>query len=316
MENSKRNILIVFITLFQISLSYSSIKQTPKKTTNDSTNHWTNKVFFHIGINGSLLYNWTAGGESNLSIQSVAKVNLDYKKDNVKFSNELDLIYGLATGHGKLLVKESDLIQLESELNYNISGKVHLSLLTHLTTQLAPGYIYTETDTDPEIKTQYSSFLSPALSHEAIGINIIGESYEFGVSPLAMKQTIVSNSNISPEIYGVEPGKKIKNETGVYFNINGNFKFLKDKLVLDSDIIAFSEYKELSSIDILFKYLLQYKISKTFSVMSSMFLLYDKDIGRPKLIDTDGNGIPDSISESNSDIQIKQILSIGVNLSL
>ncbi len=310
-------LLLMTLLLINVQTVFSQVDKSKNRNekTNDSTKHWKTKLFLNFGVNGSLLFNWTAGGESNLSIQSIAKINADYKKNKIGFTNELDIIYGLATGHGDLLAKETDLIQLENEFNYNLGDKLHLSFLTHLTTQFSPGYIYTETDTDAEIKTKFSSFLSPGLANEAIGINLIDKFYEIGLAPIGMKQTIVIDPSIDSSIYGLSSGK-VRNEVGTYLNANGNFKLIKGALSLDTDLIAFIPYNDFGKVDFLFKYLLDYKISKIFSINSSMFILYDDDIGRPKLIDSNNNGIPDTISKSNSNIQLKQVLSIGVNLSI
>ena len=312
---TKHPILITaFFIISQIVFGQVNQPKTTQEKVNDSIKNWKVNTFLNVGINGSILYNWTAGGKSNLSVQSIAKINADYKKDKLGITNELDLIYGLATGHRKLLVKQTDLIQLESELNYNLANKYHLSLFTHLTTQFSPGFLYSESDSGAEVKTKISSFLSPALSHEGIGINMIGKSYEIGLAPIGMQQTIVIDSDIDATIYGIASGK-VKNEFGTYLNANTKLELLKNKLSIDADLILFIPYNDFSSSDILFKYLIEYKISKVFSINSSLVVLYDDDIGRPKLVDTNFNGIPDSVSESNSNLQLKQVLSLGINYS-
>ena len=309
-------LITAFLIISQSIFSQANQSKTTqeKEKVNDSIKNWKISTFLNVGINGSLLFNWTAGGESNLALQSIAKINADYTKDKISLTNELDLIYGLGSDHNKLLVKQSDLIQLESELNYSLTNKFHLSLFTHLTTQFSPGFLYSESDTGAEIKTRISSFLSPGLSHEGIGINMIGTSYEIGLAPIAMQQTIVIDSNIDSSIYGVTSGD-VKNEFGTYLNANTKLELLKNKLAIDADMILFIPYNDFSRSNFLFKYLIEYKISKVFSINSSLVMLYDDDIGRPKLVDTNFNGIPDSVSESNSNLQLKQVISLGVNYS-
>ena len=315
--NKRQFILITSFFLIISQTVYGQVTQpkTNEGNINNTSKYWKNSVFLNLGINGSLLYNWTAGGESNLAIQGIAKINTDYKKDKLNFTNELDLIYGLSSGQGKLLIKQADLIQLESELNYRLNNKFHLSLFAHLTTQFSPGYVYSESTTGTQVKTKISSFLSPSLSHEGIGINMIDKFYEIGLSPIAMQQTIVLDPDIDTNIYGIASGK-VKNEFGTYLNANTNLELFKKRLSLDADLTLFMPYNDIGTIDILFKYLIEYKISKVFSINGNLVMLYDDDINRPELVDTNFNGIPDSISESSSNIQIKQVLSIGVNLSL
>tara|TARA_B110000285_G_scaffold189489_1_gene216194 strand:+ start:879 stop:1823 length:945 start_codon:yes stop_codon:yes gene_type:complete len=313
----KRIIYVALITgvLFnpQIILGQADTSKPLVEKSSDSSN-WKYEVFLNLGINGSLISNWTPGGANSFSLQSISKLNGDYKKNKISFTNEVDLIYELATSK-RGITKNADLIQLEHQLNYALTDTYHLLLSAHLTTQFSPGYIYTDTDTGAEIETKTSSFLSPALSHEGIGLNIIKKSFKISIAPLGMQQTIVIDPDLDTDLYGFSSGK-LRNEFGNYINANANFSLFKNKLSIDSDLIIFTPYKDFDDVDLLFKYLIAYKISKVFSITSSMFIIYNDDIGRPKLIDTTNNGIPDTLSQSNAKLQLKQVFSIGVNYTM
>lgn len=312
LPNKKRTVVLTFVLISFIIFEVSA----QQKTVKDSIKNWKTNAFFHLGANGTLYHNWTASGKNNMAIQALSKINKDYTKDKVKFNAELNLIYGMATDHGELLAKQSDLIQLESELNYQLKNNFHFTCFTHLTTQFSSGYIYTETSTDAEIKTKVSNFLSPGLSHEAIGIHLIGKKYQIGLAPLAMKQTIVIDNSISKSIYGLDNSENIKNEFGLYLNGNLNLSYFHNKLTIDSDLTIFSNYDNLGTTDLIFKNLIQYKVTKYFSINSCFIMIYDEDISRPNLIDSNGNGIPDTIGSSNSKIQIKEALTLGLSIAI
>ena len=62
---------------------------------NPDTTYWTKGGFGSLTYSQVKLENWAGGGQSSISLNGVANLFADYKKNRTTWENSLDLGYGL-----------------------------------------------------------------------------------------------------------------------------------------------------------------------------------------------------------------------------
>ena len=73
----------------------TEIEKAVRSTPGDSLDGWKKGISSFINISQTSLTNWTAGGESSVSVNSLASLFANYRKDKSNWDNSLDVAYGL-----------------------------------------------------------------------------------------------------------------------------------------------------------------------------------------------------------------------------
>tara|TARA_B100001287_G_scaffold276658_1_gene288515 strand:+ start:22058 stop:23023 length:966 start_codon:yes stop_codon:yes gene_type:complete len=298
----------------------------------DSSN-WEKGTIINIGFNRVGLYNWSGGGQNSMSINSLINSYLNYKKNKIKWNNQLSIAFGvLKTGYGNSVpwLKNDDRIELTSKYGRKTELKWDYSVLFNFRTQFTYGYNSAE-----ELRqgAYFSSFLAPAFPLLAVGLNYSeNKDLSFFLSPATFKSTIVMDDSLSSSgQFGLNPGEKIRIEAGGYIN----FSYMKKNVIAIKDLdfktnlTIFSNYiNEPQNIDVTWETLTSFKLKKLFSLTFSTYLIYDHDIelaryskdGSPEFL-KNSQGEP-YLDDDNNPIQkkgpitqFKEVFSLGLMFS-
>ncbi len=261
----------------------SSLKKEAEKTIKKDPNDtipkvWKTGGFFNLNINQGSLSNWSAGGDKfSFSLNSYLNLYGFYKKGKHSWDNNLDLAYGILNTTSLGSRKASDRIDLLSKYGYAISKHVNVAGLFNLRTQFADGYAYSKTAAGVDTATLTSKTFAPAYVLLSLGLDYKPNSdFSLFVSPLTERWIFVGDTFLGP-LYGLEPGKKSKNELGAYLSANYNKK-LGSNFNFKTRLDLFSNYKSNpQNIDIFWSNVLTAKISRYINFSFNLDMIYDDD---------------------------------------
>ena len=263
---------------------------------------WRTGGLFSLTINQGALSNWAAGGDkSTLAITSLLSLYAFYKKDKNAWDNTLDLAYGFVNTTSLGNRKADDRIDFLSKYGYEVAPKWYLGALFNFRSQFTKGYSYPSGD-GPKVLT--SDFAAPAYVLLSLGIDYKpNNDFSLFMSPITSRWVIVTNDILSAAgAYGVDSGKKSKNEIGAYISANYN-KNISETATFKTRLDLFSNYKQNpQNIDVYWTNILAVKVWKIISMNLSLDMIYDDDT---KSVDKDG--LP-----AGPKVQIKELLGIGL----
>lgn len=296
--------LFAIAVVLSIGFSVSAQDKTVKALQDDSqksfaedTAHkkgWKTGGLFTLNIAQGSLSNWQGGGDKS-SFSAISFLNLFavLKEGKHLWNNSLDLGYGYINTTSLGSRKSDDRIDLLSKYGYQVSKRWYATALFNFRTQFAQGYNYDKDANGAEIKTLTSKFLAPAYILISPGFEFRPNSaFSLFISPISERWIIVSDDALSAiGAYGVDPGKKSKNELGAFLSAQFNKEIMKN-VAYKSRFDAFANYKENpGNIDIFWTNILALKVNKYLSANIALDFLYDDDaIGR---------------------LQVRQILGVG-----
>jgi len=269
---------------------------------------WQKGTIINLGFNRVGLYNWSAGGQSSMSINSLINSHLNYRKDKMSWNNQLSIAFGvIKTGYGNAIpwLKNDDRIEITSKFGKKTSYKWDYSILLNFRSQFTYGYNSTK---EFEEGNYFSSFLAPAYPILAIGTSYSeGNNLSLFISPATTKSTIVINDSLSNlGVFGLNPGEKIRVEAGGYINFSykkANIYNIKD-LNFRTNLTLFSNYiNDPQNIDVTWETFTSLKLKKLFSLTFSTYLIYDHDI---HLARYDKDGSPVYLTNSNGDLYLDE----------
>jgi hypothetical protein len=262
------------------SLQADATKGANKDPNDTAAKIWKTGGLFTLNVAQGTLSNWVGGGDK-FSLSAVAFLNLYayYKKGKHTWDNTLDLGYGFVNTTSLGQRKSDDRIDLLSKYGYEIAPKWYLSTLFNFRTQFSKGYTYSKDLLDRDVKTLSSASFAPAYLLLSEGIDFRPASY-FSVflSPITERLIIVTNDSLSAVgAYGVDIGKKTKNEVGAFLSAQFNKEIAKN-IVYTSRLDLFSNYgHKPQNVDLYFTNVLAMKVNKYISANVALDLLYDDD---------------------------------------
>ncbi len=308
-----KRILFFGIVLF----STNAISQIIRTEQPDSISNW--KKINKVGLDFTQItfINWSAGG--NNSISGIAKGNFirNYSRDNMKWSNELIVRYGINKQESQDVRKTDDQINLNSTIGYRkdtvcnwyYGGKFNFL------TQFANGYNY------PNVDRAISKPFAPAYIFLGIGAEYSRKDLGLNLylSPLTNKTTLVLDRRLSNEgAFGVDKaiydetgtiliknGKRQRTELGAL--VTGQYKTkIMSNILLDTRATLYTDYlRDFGNIDVTWQMNLEMTVNKYVKANLGTNLIYDNDIKNKR----EENGV--QITEG-SRIQWKQILGVGL----
>ncbi len=256
----------------------------------DTVGPWKGAKQFGFNINQGAFSNNFQGSSvaSSLGIGGFFNSNRDYSLDKIGWTNNLQMKYGLlsnkdkAEGATALTRKSIDVILFDSKFTKQISPKWSLAAMGNFISQF--------TNTFDNITTggvsknvKRSGLFAPAFITESIGLEYKpNKFFNMTISPLALRQTIVSDLELykiagNEKNYGVEYGKKVRNEVGL-FQLLANFdKNISKDLNLKFRYMAFAALKKFGDIDNRLDANLTAKIGKNVNVNLGLIGIYDND---------------------------------------
>lgn len=262
------------------------------------TTYWKRTGQATLNLSQVSLSNWVGGGKSSASGISRFDYNAIYEKDRMQWDNTIKAGYGLLKEEGSSVIKNEDILELNSKLGYRLNeNNLFYSSFLNFTTQFAPGYRY------PDTSNKISDILAPAYITIATGIDYQpSESFSIFFTPLSAKFTIVADDSLSNAgAFGVEPGETFRAEMGA----TAKFEYkatIMPNVDLNTDLSLFSNYfDQFENVDVNWDVILNMKINTFLSASFSTTLIYDHDILIP--VDDQGN--------MGRRVQLKQVLGVG-----
>jgi hypothetical protein len=314
----------IFYFIILLALSINSFAQTTeaedklKKRVHDTIpNGWRTGGLISINFSQVGLTNWSAGGESSISLNSLLAVFANYKKNKHSWDNSLEIGYGFLKTGNNSAQKTDDKLDFTTKYGLQTKGKKwYYSALLNFKTQMMPGYNY------PNDSVRISDFLAPGYLLGGIGMDFKpNDNFSAYISPATAKITIVNDQDLADfGAFGVEKavydangnktkdGEIIRGEYGAYLraiwkqNVMENVKF-------QTRLELFSNYlNNPQNIDVNWEFLLNLKVNKYISATLSTQLLYDDDIDI--FIDNNNDGVIDEVGPR---VQFKEVIGVGLN---
>ncbi len=260
----------------------------------DYWKHWTK---FGVNLNQSEFNdNWNAGGVSSISIGLLANHKSDYTRDKINFVTEIDLRYGKLRNKGQIARKNQDRVFWDNKLSYRFSKD--WSLFTSLTfeSQFDEGYNYSS---DGKAKDMLiSGFMAPAYITESLGLEYKPDnsfSLRFGTG--TVRQTLIMDQRLvgltveeysikypdkkpidaDQKPFGVETGKKFKNDVAFQLTANLDKNITKD-LNIKSRYNLFANYNKITDPGHRLDLTITAKVSRLVNVTLNGVMIYDSDV--------------------------------------
>ncbi|WP_235906252.1 DUF3078 domain-containing protein [Ginsengibacter hankyongi] len=283
-------------------MSASATKEI-KKEKIDSGKTWKTGGLFNLNFGQGSQSNWAAGGDDfSLSIASYLGLYAFYKKDKYSWDNTLDLNYGMINTTSLGTRKNDDRIDLLSKVGYALSPKLDVAALFNFHSQFSKGYKYNNDGT----KDLLSDFLAPGYVLLSLGLDYKPvKGLSIFVSPLTSRWTIVKNDSLSAKgLYGVTPGKKIRNEIGAFASIS-YITDVNKTISYNGRLDLFSNYgHNPQNVDIMMNNMFVAKVSKILTASLGLNLIYDDDV---KLFGP---------NHDSPALQFKSLIAVGLSIKL
>lgn len=276
------------------------------------------------------LFNWAAGGNSNMTLIGNLNLFANYKKGTTTWDNNLDVAYGFIQQFkpntvgkkvpGSRITKAEDKIDFTSKFGKKAwSDKFYYTALLNFRTQFAPGYA------NPNDAAYISKFFSPAYLQLAMGIDYKPtEWFSLFVSPVSGKMTIVGDDSLAGvQAFGVNqkdangdflPGNS--QNVRMEFGATLTAKFKKDimkNVGLESNLMLFSNYIDRpGNVDVRWTNNMVAKVNKFISVNLFTDLIYDNDI-KVGVFDNQGDPVlnPWGFQKKGPRVQFKEVFGVG-----
>lgn len=286
-----------------VTLIFALLLALPLSAQENADTLWTFNGVSSLNFSQMSLTNWAAGGENSVSGNAMVNLNANYmsKDENVSWTNELTLGYGLMKQGADNVRKTDDKIDFASKFGYKASKKWYYSGLLSFKTQFTEGYANPGT---PE-QTKISNFLAPGYINLSLGMDFKpNKSFTMLVAPLTGKVTIVGDEDLSGS-FGVPVGETVRSEFGGYVKIAYATELMKN-VKLNTKIDLFSNYLENPQyVDVNFDLILSFKVNDYISASFISQMIYDRDI----------QFAIEGSSETEAKIQFKELFGLGLTYS-
>lgn len=253
----------------------TTVLNTAKKDEGWTISGITNVTFSQVG-----LLNWTAGGNSSISIIGLGMYKANYIRDNYTWNNYLELGYGLTKIGDVEFRKSDDRIIVVSQAGIAAGQTMNHSLLIDFRTQFTDGRNYI--GTFDSVSGNYpltSTFLAPAFLTTALGMEIKPtSSLSILIAPLTGRTTIVANNILSEAgAFNVTKGHTIKSFLGALINAHFNDQIVEN-VTLNSRLNVFSPFSSPDLMVVNWENLLSMKVNSFIKVTLSLDVFYDHKI--------------------------------------
>ncbi len=270
-------------------------------------------VLWDFGFKGAFSLNqnyityWAQGGESSFAgmLDLSGKAKYTNKDTKGEWLSTGRLRYGNVWTKDKGARVNTDILEINSQYNKIIAGKLDFSSVFYFKTQVSKGYNY------PNDSVAVSKFLNPGTFTIGIGAEYSPfEKMVINFSPLSYKGTFVlDTANIDQTIHGIDKDARSKQEIGGQLLIKNNFTFL-DEVQMANTLRLFSSYaNNPQNVDVDWEMTIERRISWIFSVKLNVHLIYDDDVRFP--IES-----PEGVEYKAPRTQFNQFLGLSVSLNL
>lgn len=191
------------------------------------------------------------GAGSSVSMDAFLNLNANYKKNRVKWDNNLAAKYGFIYSNQfttDSLRKNMDELGLYSKFGYKMAQYWYASALASLETQFTKGYKYEPLESGKDTAKLNSDFFAPGYVKVSLGFDYVPNKYiSLFMSPLTARFTVCRDAELAP-YYGMElkpdnSYKKSRNELGAYAILRSDFD-ISQNIHFFSTLEAFYAYNK------------------------------------------------------------------------
>lgn len=275
-------------------LNFEPVKLKPY-VVNAKVNYWKTRTNVGINVNqAQFSNNWKGGGVNSIAVGGLLNWKAEYNKNSYSYVSELILQYGKIKNKDQVQKKTNDRIFWDHKASFQLSKNWFFFGSLNFESQFDNGFSY-KTVNGAEEATLISKFMGPGYLTESIGFEYKPVKYfSTRIGTGTARQTFVLDKDLfnDPDpnkppkatVYGVEYGKKVKNELA--FQVVSAF---------DKDIFANTNLKaryqmfipyedfEWSRIDHRLDVALTAKINRFMNTSLTGVVLFDKDTGTDKI---------------------------------
>ncbi len=247
------------------------------------------------GLNGSqaAYRNWSQGGVNTISVTASSVFSLRYRMNKFAYALTTNLKYGKAKIADEGTRKTDDRIAVNNKFSYlfdderwSAFGNINFS------TQFDEGFDYNVAEGEDPILI--SEFFAPAYFTQIAGIAYNPTDYFTAEAGLALKQTIVSNTELSTR-YGLDAGETFRFEPGYSTALNFEKTIASNVKLVNSFETFTNLQRNVRSTDVVFSNEIIGKINNYLNTTFQFVMIYDDDF--------------------STKAQFKQVLSVGFSYS-
>lgn len=274
----------------------------------DTINYWKSGNQFNFNLQQVGLTNWAAGGESSVAIGTKIESFANYEKEGKVWQNRLKVSYGLIRNGDSRnrFVKTDDQILLSSKYSQKFSERILLTTSINFQTQMDEGYRTEKiAGTDQIRRILISNFMAPGYLLASLGLSYRnGDAITATLAPFTGRFTFVLSDSLSNVgSFGVSPGQTIRPEAGI--SLTGTYKrAIVENVTFLGNFNLFANYETFPNTVVNLEGVFNLKVNGYLSTNISSQLIYDDDI---KITRSDGT--------RGRDIQLKNVINVGVTLS-
>lgn len=303
--------------------------------------YWKNSLTTKIDFGQTSLTNWAAGGYNSYSLKAFIDANANYARDNMSWTNRLQLDYGFLYSADKpVLQKTDDRIYLESKWGYRAVDKLFMSAEYSFKSQFSNTYEYktpskpgdAPDDWEPgkddwkDARILKSGLASPAYTNLALGLDYKPLNWlTVNFAPLTGGFVIVNNpelrksysmklkdenvgvpSDVTDPVAVGEYYRSVKFEFGAQLKIDMQVN-VNDNFKYTTQLVLFSDYLDKpQNFRVNWDNRMEWKLAKYFSLMFTTNLIYDDKVMIKNEKDLD------KYPDGKQRVQFKESLSFGI----
>jgi hypothetical protein len=275
--------------------------------------YWKFRSDISYLLSQGMFSNWAKGGDNNVSsvLDITGSLNYDNKVSLVNSATTARFALGLqATGAPADIRKNVDILEINSKINHKAFGKFDLSGLFQFKSQFLPGYTYTS-DTTKQI---VSKFFNPATIIFGYGLEYKPDkNTSISFSPLSYKGTYVTDTAVINQTkFGIDPGKRSKNELGAYLSISSKL-VLFDQVTMTNRIQFFSNFlSKPQNVDVDWEMIATTSINWFTDLRLNVHLIYDDNTKLPVFENGEPVLGPDGKQKKSPMAQFKELLGVSL----
>lgn len=296
--NTRISFLALIVLLFTSPTLFAQTEPVPNPDTEQpvpgeaGVSKWEHSLRASLTGTQASYRNWSQGGTDNIAILGTTAFSSGYSHDRYAYKVDINLRYGQTRIGDGDFIKSDDRIRIRNQASRKFRNE-RLSAIFNLNfeSQFDKGYENPMPE-EGEERILISRFMAPAYVNQTLGLSyqpVENLRFEGG---FAMKQTIVSDTDLSTR-YGLAEDETFRNETGFSFLI-GYERRIMENIFYSGYVETFTNVnRALSDTDMLFINEITGQINRYISANVEFVLAYDSDV----------------IEE----LQVKQIISLGLS---
>jgi hypothetical protein len=240
-------------------------------------NYWKTKATIGINANqASFSDNWKGGGVNSIALGGLLNYKAEYSKESYSYTTEVIMQYGKVKNKGQLQKKTNDRLYWDNKAAFQLSKNWYFFASLSFESQFDKGFSYSKDAQGNEQAKLISMFMAPGYLTESLGFEYKpSKVFSTRIGTGTARQTFVLSE--STNRFGVDPGKKVRNELA--FQIVSNFeKEVVKNTILKAKYNMFIPYDNFGHIDHRLDMVATAKVNRFMNVSLTGVVLYDRDM--------------------------------------